>query len=118
MIKDRNTTVLSSDHQPTESLKNFIKRCTGAKMTPVKGNDNAFWISGDKRGDYYEQKYYKIVFGSVTQVSYTPNRTEKSGYGFDIQTVGDLNGWQLMGEYRKMIKEEMANYKEKQLESA
>jgi len=111
MIKDRNTTVLSSDHQPTESLKNFIKRCTGAKMTPVKGNDNAFWISGDKRGDYYEQKYYKIVFGPVTQVSYSNGITEKSGYGFDIQSTGDLNGWQLMGEYRKMIKEEMANYK-------
>jgi len=118
MIKDRNTTVLSSDYQPTESLKNFIKRCTGAKMTPVKGNDNAFWISGDKRGDYYEQKYYKIVFGPVIQVSYNPNRTEKTGYGFDIQSTGDLNGWQLMGEYRKMIKEEMANYKEKQKESA
>ena len=111
MIKDRNTTVLSSDHQPTESLKNFIKRCTGAKMIPVKGNDNAFWISGDKRGDYYEQKYYKIVFGPVTQVSYSNGITEKSGYGFDIQSTGDLNGWQLMGEYRKMIKEEMANYK-------
>jgi len=108
MIKDRNTTVLSSDHQPTES---FIKRCTGAKMIPVKGNDNAFWISGDKRGDYYEQKYYKIVFGPVTQVSYSNGITEKSGYGFDIQSTGDLNGWQLMGEYRKMIKEEMANYK-------
>ena len=111
MIKNRNTTVLSTDYQPTESLKNFIKRCTGAKMTPVKGNDNAFWISGDKRGDYYEQKYYKIVFGSVTQVSYRPSRSEKTGYGFDIQSTGDLNGWQLMGEYRKMIKEEMANYK-------
>jgi len=118
MIKERNTTVLSSDYQPTESLKRFIERCTGAKMTPVARTDNAFWISGDKRGDYYEQKYYKIVFGSVTQVSYTPNRSEKTGYGFDIQTVGDLNGWQLMGEYRRMIKEEMANYKEKQKESA
>jgi len=108
MIKDRNTTVLSKDYQPTETLKRFIQRCTGAKLSPVARTDNAFWISGDKRGDYYEQKYYKIVFGSVTQVSYTPNRSEKTGYGFDIQTVGDLNGWSLMGEYRKMIKETVA----------
>jgi hypothetical protein len=111
MIKDRNTTVLSKDYQPVESMKNFIKKTTGAKLTPVARTDNAFWISGDKRGDYYEQKYYKIVFGPVTQVSYSPNRSEKSGYGFDIQTVGDLNGWSLMGEYRKMIKEAVNNYK-------
>ena len=83
-------------------------------MTPVKGKHDAFWVSGDKRGDYYEQKYYKIVFGPVTQVSYSNGRTEKSGYGFDIQTVGDLNGWQLMGEYRKMIKEAMAEFKQKE----
>lgn len=114
MIKDRNTTVLSKDYQPVESMKNFIKKTTGAKLTPVARTDNAFWISGDKRGDYYEQKYYKIVFGPVTQVSYRPNRSEKSGYGFDIQTTGDLNGWQLMGEYRKMIKETVDNYKEKE----
>ena len=114
MIKDRNTTVLSKDYQPVESMKNFIKKTTGAKLTPVARTDNAFWISGDKRGDYYEQKYYKIVFGPVTQVSYSPNRSEKSGYGFDIQTVGDLNGWSLMGEYRKMIKEAMADFKAKQ----
>jgi multimeric flavodoxin WrbA len=111
MIKERNTTVLSTDYQPTESLKRFIERCTGAKMTPVKGKEDSYWISGDSRGKYYEQKYYKIVFGPVTQVSYSNGRTEKSGYGFDIQTTGDLNGWQLMGEYRKMIKEAMANYK-------
>ena len=118
MIKDRNTTVLSKDYQPVESMKNFIKKTTGAKLTPVARTDNAFWISGDKRGDYYEQKYYKIVFGPVTQVSYSPNRSEKSGYGFDIQTVGDLNGWSLMGEYRKMIKEAMADFKAKQKETA
>ena len=112
MIKDRNTTVLSKDYQPVESMKNFIKKTTGAKLTPVARTDNAFWISGDKRGNYYEQKYYKIVFGPVTQVSYRPNRSEKSGYGFDIQSSGDYMGWSLMGEYRKMIKEAVDAYKE------
>tara|TARA_X000000368_G_C22802274_1_gene610846 strand:+ start:168 stop:518 length:351 start_codon:yes stop_codon:yes gene_type:complete len=111
MIKERNTTVLASDYQSVEQLKKFIKHCTGAKLTPVARTDNAFWISGDKRGDYYENKYYKIVFGPVTQVSYSNGRSEKSGYGFDIQTVGDLNGWQLMGEYRTMIKEAVAEHK-------
>ena len=51
------------------------------------------------------------MFGPVTQVSYSNGRSEKSGYGFDIQTVGDLNGWQLMGEYRTMIKEAVAEHK-------
>jgi hypothetical protein len=111
MIKERNTTVLASDYQSVEQLKKFIKHCTGAKLSPVARTDNAFWISGDKRGDYYENKYYKIVFGPVTQVSYSNGRSEKSGYGFDIQTVGDLNGWQLMGEYRTMIKEAVAEHK-------
>ena len=49
----------------------------------------------------------------MLQVSYNPNRQVKEGYGFDIQSTGDLNGWQLMGEYRTMIKEAMANYKNK-----
>ena len=118
MITERNTTVLASKYEPTKNMKKFIEKCTGAKLTPVKGKEDAFWVSGDNRGNYYEQKYYKIVFGFVNQVSYTPNRSEKSGYGFDIQTTGDLNGWQLMGEYRKMIKEVMANYKTKQKEDA
>ena len=52
MIKERNTTVLSTDYQPTESLKRFIERCTGAKMTPVKGKEDSYWISGDSRGKY------------------------------------------------------------------
>lgn len=118
MIKDRNTTVLASDYQSTEQLKKFVKHCTGAKLIPVQNNDDAFWISGDSRGTYHQKKYYKIEFGFVEQVSYTPNRQVKEGYGFDIQSTGDLNGWQLMGEYRTMIKEAMADYnktKEKEI---
>ena len=112
MIKDRNTTVLASDYQSTEQLKKFIVHCTGVKLTPVRNSNDAFWISGDKRGNYIDgPKYYKVVFGYVDQVDYSPNRVKKSGYGFDIQTSGDLNGWQMMLEYRKMIKETMANYK-------
>ena len=110
MIKERNTTVLASDYQSVEQLKKFIKHCTGAKLKPVARTDNAFWISGDKRGDYYESNYYKIVFGPVTE-EFRAGRPTKSGYGFDIQTIGDLNGWQLMGEYRTMIKEVMAEFK-------
>ena len=51
------------------------------------------------------------MFGPVTQVSYRPNRSEKSGYGFDIQSTGDYMGWSMMGEYRTMIKEVMAEFK-------
>ena len=117
MIKNRNTTVLASDYQSTEQLMKFIKHCTGAIMTPVQGKDDTFWLHGDKRGNYYQKKYYKIEFGYVDQVSYNPNRSERSGYGFDIQSPGDLNGWELMGEYRRMIKEAMANYNAKKATS-
>lgn len=113
MIKDRNTTVLATDYQSTEQLKKFLVHCTGAKLTPVANNTDAFWVSGDSRGNYYERKYYKVVFGSVTE-EFRHGKPTKSGYGFDIQSSGDLNGWQLMGEYRKMIKEAMADHKNKQ----
>ncbi len=117
MIKQRNTTVLASDYQSTEQLKKFLVHCTGAKLTPVARTDNAFWISGDSRGTYYENKYYKVVFGHVTE-EYRHGKPTKSGYGFDIQSSGDYMGWSLMGEYRKMISEAMANYKAKKEESA
>ena len=120
MVKDRNTTVLASKYQSTEDLKKFVKHCTGAKMFPVQGKSDAFWLSGDKRGDFIEQKKYKIVFGPVTQVSYShdnkygePAKKERSGYGFDIQTPGDYDGWSLMGSYRTMISETMKEFKEK-----
>ena len=118
MIKNRNTTVLASDYQDTDDLKMFLKKCTGAIMTPVQGKEDTFWLHGDKRGTYHQKKYYKVEFGFVEQVSYRPNRQVKEGYGFDIQTSGDLNGWELMGEYRKMIKEAMAEYKNKTEEVA
>jgi len=115
MIKDRNTTVLATDYQSTEQLKKFVTHCTGVKLTPVQNNGDAFWISGDKRGNYIDgPKYYKIVFGPVTQVSYSNGRSEKSGYGFDIQSSGDYMGWSMMGEYRTMIKETMAEYRAKE----
>jgi len=114
MIKDRNTTVLSSDYQSTEQLKKFLVHCTGAQLTPVANKTDAFWIKGDSRGEFYEQKYFKVVFGPVTQVSYSNGRCEKSADGFDIQSTGDYRGWSLMGDYRKMIKEAMADFKAKQ----
>ena len=117
MITQRNTTVLASKYQHTDDMQKFIKATTGAVMTPVQGKEDTFWLHGDKRGNYHQKKYYKIEFGFVEQVSYTPNRQVKEGYGFDIQSAGDLNGWQLMGEYRTMIKEAMADYKVKQKEN-
>jgi hypothetical protein len=111
MIKERNTTVLASDYQSTDQMKKFILHCTGAKLIPVQNKDDAFWIKGDQRGDYIDgPKYYKLVFGAVTE-EFRHGKPTKSGYGFDIQATGDYNAWSLMGEYRIMIKEAMAKYK-------
>ena len=121
MVKDRNTKVLASKYQSTEELKKFVKYCTGAKMFPVQSKTNAFWLSGDKRGDYYEKKYYKIVFGPVEQVHYShdnkysqPVKQVKKGYGFDIRASGDYKAWALLGDFNKMISETMKDYKKKQ----
>jgi hypothetical protein len=105
MIKNRNTRVLSSKYQSDDDMKDFMIKTCGLKLIPVARTDNAFWISGDKRGNYIDgPKYYKIVFGHVTQVlGYNPYR-EKEGYGFDIQASGDYNAWSLIAEYSKMIR--------------
>ncbi len=114
MIKDRNTTVLATDYQSTEQMKKFLVHCTGAKLTPVANKTDAFWISGDNRGDFYESKYYKVVFGYVTE-EFRAGKPTKSGYGFDIQATGDYNAWDLMNQHRKMIKEVMADYNAKKI---
>ena len=113
MIKDRNTTVLATDYQSTEQMKKFLVHCTGAKLTPVANKTNAFWCRGDKTGNFYDSKYYKIVFGPVTE-EFRAGKSTKSGYGFDIQATGDYNAWDLMNQHRKMIKEAMADHKNKQ----
>ena len=113
MIKNRNTAVLSSKYQSDDDMKDFMIKTCGLKLIPVRNTTDAYWISGDKRGNYIDgPKYYKIVFGHVTQVlGYNPYR-EKEGYGFDIQATGDLNAWSLIGEYRKMIHEAVEFVKE------
>ena len=113
MIKNRNTAVLSSKYQSDDDMKDFMIKTCGLKLIPVRNTFDAYWISGDKRGNYIDgPKYYKIVFGFVEQVTYKPNRQVKEGYGFDIQASGDLNAWSLIGEYRKMIHEAVEFIKE------
>jgi hypothetical protein len=113
MIKNRNTAVLSSKYQSDDDMKDFMIKTCGLKLIPVRNTTDAYWISGDKRGNYIDgPKYYKIVFGFVEQVTYKPNRQVKEGYGFDIQASGDLNAWSLIGEYRKMIHEAVEFTKE------
>ena len=113
MIKNRNTAVLSSKYQSDDDMKDFMIKTCGLKLIPVRNTTDAYWISGDKRGNYINgPKYYKIVFGFVEQVTYKPNRQVKEGYGFDIQASGDLNAWSLIGEYRTMIHEAVAFVKE------
>ena len=113
MIKNRNTAVLRSKYQSDDDMKDFMIKTCGLKLIPVRNTTDAYWISGDKRGNYIDgPKYYKIVFGFVEQVTYKPNRQVKEGYGFDIQASGDLNAWSLIGEYRTMIHEAVAFVKE------
>ncbi len=118
MVTGRNVTVLSSKFSSTKTLKEFLEKTTGAKLSPVKGREDTYWISGDKRGDYYQQKYYKVEFGHVDQVSYShdnkygqPAKKVRSGYGFDIQAPGDYNSWSMMGKYREMIHESLQKFK-------
>ena len=114
MIKNRNTTVLASEYQSTEQLKKFMVHCTGIKLTPVRNSNDAFWISGDKRGEYIDgPKYYKMVFGFVTEERFTnKGKVVTEGYGFDLQASGDYNAWSLLGQYKRTIKKFIVEQRE------
>ena len=112
MIKNRNVKILSKDYQSTEQMKNFMVMTAGLKLCPVQGNPDAYWVRGDSRGDYIDgPKYYKIVFGPVTQTQYVNGpdgyqiRQERTGSGFDCQASGDLNAWSMLASWAKLTKE-------------
>ena len=119
MIKNRNTQILSKDYKSTEQLKEFMEVVVGLKLRPVHGKDNAFWVTGEKDGDYIDgSKYYKIVFGHVAMEKFVNGpdgyqvKQVKEGYGFDLQATGDYNAWSMLGRYRDKIKEALENKKQ------
>lgn len=116
MIKNRNTQILSKGYKSTEQLKEFMEVVVGLKLRPVHGKDNAFWVTGEKDGDYIDgSKYYKIVFGHVAMEKFVngPDGYQEKqvieGYGFDLQATGDYNAWSMLGRYRDKIKEALEN---------
>ena len=111
-IKNRNVKILSKDYQSTDRMKNFMVMTAGLKLCPVQGDPDAYWVSGDSRGDYNDgPKYYKIVFGTVTQTNYVNGpdgyqvKQERTGSGFDCQASGDLNAWSMLASWSKLTKE-------------
>ena len=119
MIKNRNTQILSKGYKSTEQLKEFMEVVVGLKLRAVHGKDNAFWVIGEKDGDYIDgSKYYKIVFGHVAMEKFVngPDGYQEKqvieGYGFDLQATGDYNAWSMLGRYRDKIKEALENKKQ------
>ena len=110
-IKNRNVKILSKDYQDTNRMKNFMSTTAGLKMTPVVGDPNAFWVSGDSRGNYDESKYYKIVFGTVAQTNYVNGpdgyqvKEERTGWGFDVQATGDLRAWSMLADWSQLTRQ-------------
>ena len=110
MIKDRNVKILSKDYQSPTDMKNFMVMTAGLKLSPVQGNPDSYWVRGDSRGEYNTgSKYYKIVFGSVTESKYVNGpdgyqiKEERTGSGFDVQCSGDLNGWSMMLDWSRLV---------------
>ena len=119
MIKNRNTQILSKEYKSTDQLKEFMEVVVGLKLRQVHGKDNAFWVTGEKDGDYIDgSKYYKIVFGQVAMEKFVNGpdgyqvKQVKEGYGFDLQATGDYNAWSMLGRYRDKIKEVLENKKQ------
>ena len=112
MITGRNVKILSKDYQDTARMKNFMEMTAGLKVSPVQGNPDSYWVRGDSRGDYSAgSKYYKIVFGTVTQTNYVNGpdgyqvKEERTGSGFDCQATGDLNAWSMLASWSKLTRE-------------
>ena len=60
-------------------------------VVPVKGQYDAYWLSGKDGYDMIDgNKYYKLVFDS---------------YGIEIKCTGDYNAWSMQGTLVDWMKE-------------
>ena len=64
-------------------LFNFLKEKVNLNLVPVRGQYDAYWLSGKDGYDMIDgNKYYKLVFDS---------------YGIEIKCTGDYNAWSMKG---------------------
>lgn len=81
-----------------DKVVNFLSKKCNIKLVPVKGQYDAYWLSGKDGYDMIDgNKYYKLVFDS---------------YGIGIKCTGDYNAWSMKGTLVDWIKEGFESQKQ------
>ena len=66
-----------------DKIVNFLSKKCNIKLVPVKGQYDAYWLSGKDGYDMIDgNKYYKLTI---------------TDYGIKIKCTGDYNAWSMKG---------------------
>ena len=77
----------------TSKLFNFLKEKVGLNLVPVRGQYDAYWLSGKDGYDMIDgNKYYKLTL---------------SGYGIEIDCTGDYNAFSMKGQLIEWMKAQL-----------
>ena len=91
-MKDNSKIIISREGDvSTSKLFNFLKEKVGLNLVPVKGQYDAYWLSGKDGYDMIDgNKYYKLVFDS---------------YGIEIVCQGGWKSYSMQGSLVDWMKE-------------
>ena len=77
----------------TSKLLKFLKEKVKLNLVPVRGQYDAYWLSGKDGYDMIDgNKYYKLTL---------------SGYGIEIDCTGDYNAFSMKGSLLNWMKAEL-----------
>ena len=77
----------------TSKLLKFLKEKVKLNLVPVRGQYDAYWLSGKDGYDMIDgNKYYKLTL---------------SGYGIEINCTGDYNAFSMKGSLLNWMKAEL-----------
>lgn len=77
----------------TSKLLKFLKEKVKLNLVPVRGQYNAYWLSGKDGYDMIDgNKYYKLTL---------------NGYGIEINCTGDYNAFSMKGSLLNWMKAEL-----------
>ena len=81
-----------------DKIVNFLSKKCNIKLVPVKGQYDAYWLSGKDGYDMIDgNKYYKLTL---------------TDYGIEIKCTGDYNAWSMKGTLVDWIKEGFESQKQ------
>ena len=77
----------------TSKLLKFLKEKVKLNLVPVRGQYDAYWLSGKDGYDMIDgNKYYKLTL---------------NGYGIEIDCTGDYNAFSMKGSLLNWMKAEL-----------